>query len=202
MTVYGYIRVSSATQNPERQIRKMEEEGVSPGCMFVDYASGKDLDRPRYRELMDAVRGGDQVIVDSLDRLGRDYGDVTAEWRRLVAMGVDIRCLDLEFFDSARFREMGAVGVCVEDMLLSLLAYVAQTEREKNRRRQAEGIAIAKAAGKYRGKPKRRWDEARIAEARAALRHGGKAAAARVLGCHPNTVRNMIADGRLSYDAA
>lgn len=197
MTVYGYIRVSSATQNPERQIRKMAELGIPEERMFVDYASGKNLDRPRYRELMALVADGDQIVVDSLDRLGRSYDDVTAEWRRLVGMGVDIRCLDLDFFDSAKFREMGAIGVCVEDMLLSLLAYVAQTEREKNRQRQAEGIAVAKSEGKFRGKPKKEFDPELVARAEAALSEGGKAAAARVLGCHVNTVRNMIEDGRL-----
>lgn len=201
MTVYGYIRVSSATQNPERQVRKMAELGIPPERMFVDYASGKNLDRPRYRELMSLVCDGDQVVVDSLDRLGRSYDDVTAEWRRLVGMGVDIRCLDLDFFDSARFREMGAIGVCVEDMLLSLLAYVAQTEREKNRQRQAEGIALARAEGKFKGKPKRSFDPELLAGAERALASQGKAAAARVLGCHVNTVANMIADGRLRVGA-
>lgn len=201
MTVYGYIRVSTAGQNPGRQIAKMGELGIPEERMFVDFASGKDLDRPRYRELMGVVGEGDQIIVDSLDRLGRSYDDVTAEWRRLVGMGVDIRCLDLDFFDSARFREMGAVGVCVEDMLLSLLAYVAQTEREKNRQRQAEGIAVARAAGKFRGKPKRSYDPELLARAEKALRSEGRAAAARVLGCHVNTVGNMVADGRLHVGA-
>lgn len=201
MTVYGYIRVSSATQNPERQIRKMGELGIPSERLFVDFASGKNLDRPRYRELTALVADGDQIVVDSLDRLGRSYDDVTTEWRRLVGMGVDIRCLDLDFFDSAKFREMGAIGVCVEDMLLSLLAYVAQTEREKNRQRQAEGIAVAKAEGKFKGKPKRSYDPALVEKAEAALRSKGKAAAARVLGCHVNTVGNMIADGRLHVGA-
>ena len=201
MTAYGYIRVSSATQNPERQIRKMAELGIPPERMFVDHASGKNLDRPRYRELMGLVAEGDQVVVDSLDRLGRSYDDVTAEWRRLVGMGVDIRCLDLDFFDSAKLREMGSIGICVEDMLLSLLAYVAQTEREKNRQRQAEGIALAKSQGKFKGKPKRRYDPELIGRAEDALVSDGRAAAARVLGCHVNTVANMVADGRLHVRA-
>lgn len=175
----------------------MAELGVSPDCMFVDYASGKNLDRPMYRELMGLVGDGDSIIVDSLDRLGRSYDDVTTEWRRLVGMGVDIRCLDLEFFDSAKLREMGSIGICVEDMLLSLLAYVAQTEREKNRQRQAEGIAIARVEGKYKGKPKKRYSAETIGRAEEALRTHGKVAAARILGCHVNTVANMIADGRL-----
>ncbi len=194
---YGYIRVSSATQNPERQVRKMLDLGIPPERLFVDYASGKDLDRPRYRELSALLSDGDSLVVDSLDRLGRSYADVTEEWRRLVGMGVDIRCLDLEFFDSRRFREMGALGVCVEDMLLSLLAYVAQTERDKMRARQAEGIAVAKAEGKYLGRRPVEYPPEKLRDARRALDEEGKAAAARVLGCHRNTVYNLIADGRL-----
>ena len=194
---YGYIRVSSATQNPERQVRKMLDLGIPADRLYVDYASGKDLDRPRYRELSALLCDGDSLVVDSLDRLGRSYADVTEEWRRLVGRGVDIRCLDLEFFDSRRFREMGALGVCVEDMLLSLLAYVAQTERDKMRARQAEGIAVAKAEGRYLGRRPVEYPPEKLREAREALESDGKAAAARVLGCHRNTVYNLIADGRL-----
>lgn len=195
--MYGYVRVSTEGQNAERQLLKMRELGIPEGATFVDKASGKDMDRPAWRALMARLAPGDALVVDSLDRLGRDYGDVTREWRRLVGMGVDIRCLDLEFFDSAKFREMGALGVCVEDMLLSLLAYVAQTEREKMRARQAEGIAVARAAGRYRGRAPREYDPELLERAGRELAGGGRAAAARVLGCHPNTVSNMVADGRL-----
>lgn len=202
MAVYGYIRVSTADQNPERQVRKMLSLGIEPERMFVDYASGRDLDRPRYRELQAALSAGDSLVVDSLDRLGRSYDDVTAEWRRLVGSGIDVRCLDLEFFDSAKLRAMGPVGVCVEDMLLSLLAYVAQTEREKMRQRQAEGIAVAKEQGKYKGRMRLSYPPETLAAASDALAVGGKAAAARVLGCSVGTVSNMLKDGRLSHAAA
>lgn len=195
---YGYIRVSSATQNPERQVRKMAELGIDPSRVYVDCASGRDLDRPRYRELSSLLSAGDLLVIDSLDRLGRNYADVTAEWRRLVGEGVDVKCLDLDFFDSRRLREMGAIGICVEDMLLSLLAYVAQTERDKMRQRQAEGIAIAKAEGRYRGRSKTTYPPELLAKAQEALESEGKSAAARVLGCHRNTVPRLIADGRLS----
>ncbi|WP_165170673.1 recombinase family protein [Adlercreutzia sp. ZJ242] len=198
MTVYGYVRVSTREQNEERQLRKMRELGVSEGNLYVDKASGKNLDREAYDALMSVVSEGDVVLVDSLDRLGRNYFDIVEEWRRLTREeGVGIRCLDLDFFDSAKFREMGSLGICVEDMLLSLLAYVAQTERDKNRQRQAEGIAIAKEQGKYKGRSKAVHDAAVVAEAERALREGGKAAAARVLGVGRGTVYNMIEDGRL-----
>lgn len=165
MAVYGYVRVSTADQNPERQIEKMRAEGVGDGGLFVDKASGKDLDRPMYRELVAALRPGDTLLLDSLDRLGRNYGDVTSEWRRLTRdLGCDVRVLDLDFFDSAKFRSMGPVGTCVEDMLLSLLAYVAQAERDKIRARQAEGIAIAKSEGRYRGRAMPEYDPALLAD--------------------------------------
>lgn len=203
MSVYGYVRVSTKEQNEERQVRKMAELGVEPSLLFIDKASGKNLDREKYRELMSRVRSGDTILLDSLDRLGRNYFDIIEEWRRLTRVeGVDIRCLDLEFFDSARFREMGAIGVCVEDMLLSLLAYVAQTEREKNRQRQAEGIAVARERGKYKGRKPASYPPEKVAEAERALAEGGKSAAARVLGVDRATVYRMIADGRLDVVGA
>lgn len=197
MAEYGYIRVSTADQNPERQVRKMLGQGISPSSVFVDHASGKDMDRPRWKQLDSMLRDGDSLVVDSLDRLGRNYDDVTRKWRELVSRGVDVRCLDLEFFDSARFREMGPLGKCVEDMLLSLLAYVAQTERDKMRQRQAEGIAVAKEAGKYRGGRPREYPSEVMEAAQTALSAEGKAACARVLGCDRTTVYRMIRDGRL-----
>ena len=199
MKVYGYVRVSTEGQNPERQIAKMRELGMVEGDLFVDKASGKDLERPAYAALLGRLERGDKVVFDSLDRLGRDYDDVTREWRRLTReLGVSLKVLDLEFFDSCSFDAMGSVGKCVEDMLLSLLAYVAQTERDKNRQRQAEGIAIAKAAGKYRGSSKRAYPEEVLRDAQAALSAEGKSAAARVLGCDRATVYRMLADGRLT----
>lgn len=197
--VYGYVRVSTQGQNPERQIAKMRELGVSGERLFVDKASGKDLDRPAYAALLESLEPGDRVVFDSLDRLGRNYDDVTREWRRLTReLGVSLKVLDLEFFDSESLDGMGPVGKCVEDMLLSLLAYVAQSERDKNRQRQAEGIAIAKAAGKYRGSSKRQYPRETMEAAQAALSKEGKSAAARVLGCDRATVYRMLRDGRLT----
>lgn len=198
MSTYGYVRVSTREQNEERQVRKMLELGVPPERLFIDKASGKNLDRSEYQALMSLVSEGDVILLDSLDRLGRNYFDIIDEWKRLTrGKGVDIRCLDLEFFDSQRFRELGALGICVEDMLLSLLAYVAQTEREKNRQRQAEGIVVAKENGKYKGREKAAFDADAIAEAESVLREHGKTAAAKVLGVGRATVYNMLEDGRL-----
>lgn len=195
---YGYVRVSSKDQNPERQIKKMLEEGVEKKNIFVDRASGKDLNRDQYQSLMGKIEQGDEIVLDSIDRLGRDYDDVTIEWRRITReVGCDIKALDLDFFDSAKFREMGDMGKCVEDMLLSLLAYVAQTERKKIKQRQAEGIALAKTAGKYKGKQKTMFSSELVALAESALKEHGKGAAARVLNVNRSTVYRMIEDGRL-----
>jgi len=197
MTTWGYIRVSSATQNPSRQIDKMLSLGIPKPNLFVDTASGKDMERPMYKSLLSKLSPGDQLVIDSLDRLGRNYSDVTQEWRRLVSLGIDIKCLDLEFFDSKKFREMGAIGICVEDMLLSLLAYVAQTEREKNLQRQREGIAAARARGQSLGRKPVEYDSETLERARKALETDGKAACARVLGCHRNTVYRLVENGTL-----
>ena len=153
---YGYVRVSTEEQNEGRQLAKMQELGIEPGCVYVDKASGKSMDRPAWQTLRAIVAPGDSIIIDSLDRLGRNYDEVTAEWRRLTReCGVDVRALDLDFMDSAAFRAMGEVGKLLEDMVLNLLAWVAQTERDKIKARQAEGIALAKAQGKYTGRKAR-----------------------------------------------
>lgn len=198
MTRYGYVRVSSKDQNEARQLDKMRELEIEDKNIFIDKASGKDLEREQYQKLISIVEEGDEIIFDSLDRLGRDYDDLTIEWRRLTReVGCDLKALDLEFFDSALFRSMGDIGKCVEDMLLSLLAYVAQTERKKNRQRQAEGIAIAKSLGKYKGKPKTIFPVELIDAANKALREEGKSAAAKILNVSRITVYRMIEDGRL-----
>lgn len=203
MTVYGYVRVSTAEQNVGRQIAKMRELGIGGDRLFVDRASGKDMDRPEWARLMGAIGEGDRIVVDSLDRLGRSYDMVTAEWKRVTReVGCDITCLDLDFMDSASMRAMGDVGKVVEDMMLSLLSYVAETERKKNLQRQAEGIAIAKAAGKYKGGVPRKHSPGVLAEAQRVLDADGKAAAAKVLGVNRATVYRMIADGRLENGAA
>ena len=111
-STYGYVRVSTVEQNVERQVAKMRELGIDGDALFVDRASGKDMDRPMWRELSARLEEGDTLVIDSLDRLGRDYDDVTEEWRRLTRdVGVRIRCLDLDFFDSAEFAEIGDLGI-------------------------------------------------------------------------------------------
>ena len=201
--IYGYVRVSTADQNVARQLVKMRSLGIGDDALFVDRCSGRDMDRPEWARLMAAIAEGDRIVIDSLDRLGRSYDMVTSEWKRITReVGCDISCLDIEFMDSAAMRAMGDVGKVVEDMLLSLLSYVAEAERKKNLQRQAEGIAIAKARGAYKGRSKVEYPADVLASAALAYASGGRAAAASVLGCSVGTVSNMLKDGRLPHAVA
>jgi DNA invertase Pin-like site-specific DNA recombinase len=155
-TIYGYIRVSTKDQNEQRQLHKMIERGVEARRIFVDKASGKDFDRPQYQLLRKVLGEGDVVYLDALDRMGRNYDEVIAEWKYITReLKADIIVLENEsLFDSRKFREMGDMGRLMEDQFLSLLSYIADQERKKIRQRQAEGIAVAKSQGKHLGRPK------------------------------------------------
>ncbi|MCP1312138.1 recombinase family protein [Paenibacillus tyrfis] len=152
----AYGRVSAKDQNPERQLVKFRELGVEDRFIFVDKQSGKDFDRPRYQAMRMMLRAGDLVYLDALDRLGRDYDGIISEWKYITReIGADIVCLDNEtLFDSRKFKTMGDFGKVMEDQFLSLLAYVAEQERKKNRQRQAEGIEVARTEGVTFGRPK------------------------------------------------
>jgi DNA invertase Pin-like site-specific DNA recombinase len=153
---YGYVRVSAKDQNEERQLHKMLDRGVEARRIFVDKASGKDFDRPQYQLLRKILNKDDILYIDALDRMGRNYDEVISEWKYITReLQADIIVLENEsLFDSRKFREMGDMGRLMEDQFLSLLSYVADQERKKIRKRQAEGIAIAKAHGKHLGRPK------------------------------------------------
>ncbi len=153
--IYGYIRVSTKDQNEQRQLHKMMERGVEARRIFVDKASGRHFDRPQYQLLRKILNTGDIVYIDALDRMGRNYDEVIAEWKYITReLQADIVVLENEtLFDSRKFREMGDMGRLMEDQFLSLLSYVADQERKKIRQRQAEGIAVAKSQGKHLGRP-------------------------------------------------
>lgn len=155
MEKFGYVRVSSKDQNEDRQIFKMEQKGVLPRRIYVDKASGKNFERPQYKQMMSYIREGDLIYIDALDRLGRDYDEVISEWKRITReINADIVILENEtLFDSRKFKEMGDIGRLMEDQFLSLLSYVADQERKKIRARQAEGIEAAKRKGKHLGRP-------------------------------------------------
>lgn len=153
---YGYIRVSSKDQNEQRQLHKMMEKGVEARRILVDRASGKNFERPQYQILRKILGEGDIVYLDALDRMGRNYDEVIAEWKYITReLKADIVVLENEtLFDSRKFREMGDMGRLMEDQFLSLLSYVADQERKKIRQRQAEGIEVAKSQGKHLGRPR------------------------------------------------
>lgn len=153
--IYGYIRVSTKDQNEQRQLHKMMERGVEARRIFVDKASGRHFDRPQYQLLRKILSTGDIVYIDALDRMGRNYDEVIAEWKYITReLQADIVVLENEtLFDSRKFREMGDMGRLMEDQFLSLLSYVADQERKKIHQRQAEGIAVAKSQGKHLGRP-------------------------------------------------
>lgn len=154
MTTYAYIRVSHLDQNEARQVETMRLLGVLEENMYVDKASGKDTAREKYQKLRSIIKEGDLIYLDDLDRLGRNYDDVIDEWKYITRkLGADIVITsNAELFDSRKFKQMGDIGKLLEDQFLSMLAYVAEQERKKLRRRQAEGIKIAKAKGKYKGR--------------------------------------------------
>ena len=144
----GYVRVSTIDQNEERQVKKMMELGINERHIFVEKASGKNFDRPVYQGMKSAtLREGDVLYIDSIDRLGRNYEEIKNEWADLTRrMKVDIVVLDMPLLDTRNEKDL------ISDIVLQLLGYVAENERNKIRTRQAEGIARAKARGVYTGR--------------------------------------------------
>ena len=146
MTTYGYVRVSTREQNEDRQLIAMAEFGVAAEHIILDKQSGKDFDRPGYRRLVRKLKAGDTLVIKSIDRLGRDYKEILEQWRLLTKeKQAAIVVLDMPLLDTRQGRDL--TGMLIADIVLQLLSYVAQTEREFNRQRQAEGIAAAKARG-------------------------------------------------------
>jgi len=180
--IYGYIRVSSKEQNEDRQRIAMQEFGVPENCVFMDKQSGKDFDRPGYKRLMQKLKPDDTLVIKSIDRLGRNYDEILEQWRLLTKeKQVAIVVLDMPLLDTRQGRDL--TGVLIADIVLQLLSYVAQKEREFNRQRQAEGIAAAKARGVHFGR--RFKDRGENYEAVVAAWRGGEIsgrAAAKALG--------------------
>lgn len=143
---YGYVRVSSRDQNEERQIIAMHEFGVDDKQIYMDKQSGKDFERPQYRKLMRKIKTGDTLVIKSIDRLGRNYDEILVQWRIITKQKqVAIVVLDMPLLDTRQNRDL--TGTLIADIVLQLLSYVAQTERDFIKQRQKEGIAAAKARG-------------------------------------------------------
>lgn len=150
--IYGYIRVSAKDQSIARQLDAMESLNLPKNCLFIDKESGKDFDRPAYRRMIKKIRPGDLIVVKSIDRLGRNYAEILEQWRVITKEKmVDVRVLDMPLLDTSHNRDL--TGTLIADIVLQLLSYVAQSEREAIRQRQAEGIAAAKIRGVKFGRP-------------------------------------------------
>ena len=148
--VYGYVRVSTKDQNAARQISALMNEGVDEKNLFVDRKSGKDFQRKRYQSLLRKIKPGDVIFIKELDRLGRNYTEIIENWRLItVEKQTDIVVLDMPLLDT---RKCGndLTGRFIDDLVLQILSYVAETERRNIRQRQAEGIAAAKARRSFR----------------------------------------------------
>lgn len=151
--IYGYARVSAKDQNLDRQMIALSEFPVEKRHIFADKASGKDFKRPAYKRLISRIKPGDVVVVKSIDRLGRNYEEILNEWRLITkSKKAAIVVLDMPLLDARQARR-GLTGVFVADLVLQVLSYVAQIERENTKQRQAEGIAAAKARGVRFGRP-------------------------------------------------
>ena len=176
--VYGYIRVSTREQNDSRQRIAMHREGIPDERIFLDKQSGKDFERIQYRKMMRKLKPGDTLVLKSIDRLGRNYEEILEQWRIITKeKQVDVVVLDMPLLDTRKGRDL--TGTLIADIVLQLLSYVAQTEREFIHQRQAEGIAAAKEKGVQFGrspKPKPEnfpevlsaWREGRLSARKAA----------------------------------
>ena len=150
--IYGYIRVSTREQNEDRQYTALRGAGVPQGQIYAEKCSGKNFDRPQYKKLLRKLKKDDLLYIKSIDRLGRDYGEILEQWRVLTKeKGVDIVVLDMPLLDTRRGKDL--MGTFLSDIVLQVLSFVAENERMNIRQRQAEGIAAAKARGVKFGRP-------------------------------------------------
>ena len=176
--MYGYIRVSSRDQHTDRQRIALLTYGKTPDCLFTDTQSGKDFNRPQYKKLLRRLKPGDCLVIISLDRLGRNYSEILEQWNYIThTKKADIIVLDMLLLNTRESKE-NLTGRFIADIVLQILSYVAETERHNIRKRQAEGIAAAKAKGVRIGRPKRELPE------------------------HFNEMAAMVCDGKISYRKA
>ena len=150
--IYGYVRVSSQDQNEDRQLIALQDKRVDPKMIFIDKQSGKNFDRPQYKKMTKKLKPGDLLYVLSIDRLGRNYEEIQRQWRVLTKdIGIDICVIDMPLLDTRNGKDL--MGTFIADLVLQILSFVAQSERESIKKRQAEGIAAARARGVHLGRP-------------------------------------------------
>lgn len=151
--IYAYARVSAKDQNLQRQIAAFSEFGIEKSRIFSEKKSGKDFERTEYKRLLKKLKGGDLLVIKTIDRLGRNYTQIIEEWNRITnIIGADILVLDMPLLDT-RTKSDTLVGKFISDIVLQVLSFVAENERENNKARQAEGIKIAREKGVRFGRP-------------------------------------------------
>lgn len=150
--VYGYVRVSTMEQNEDRQMIALKKAGVSRKHIFLDKQSGKDFQRPQYKTMVSKLKKGDLLYIMSIDRLGRNYEEIQQQWRILTKeIGSDICVLDMPLLDTRKGKDL--MGTFIADLVLQILSFIAQNERENIKKRQKQGIAAAKERGVQFGRP-------------------------------------------------
>ena len=180
--IFGYIRVSTKEQNETRQITALQEQGIEQKNTFVDWQSGKDFERPAYKKMIRKLKEGDLLVVKSIDRLGRNYEEIIAQWKFLTKeKKVDVRVLDMPLLDTSKSKDL--LGTLISDLVLQLLSFVAENERENIHKRQAEGIAAGEAKGMKFGRARKkmpktceefvqRWERKEISACEASTEFG------------------------------
>lgn len=149
---YGYVRVSSQDQNEARQLIALREKQVDCKRIYIDKQSGKDFNRPQYKRMLKIIKPGDLLYILSIDRLGRNYEEIQRQWRVLTKdIGIDICVIDMPLLDTRNGKDL--MGTFIADLVLQILSFVAQSERDNIKKRQAEGIAAARARGIHLGRP-------------------------------------------------
>ena len=186
---YGYVRVSSKDQCEDRQLVALKEFGVLSKNIYVDKISGKNFDRPQYNRMMKKLRKGDVLVILSIDRLGRNYGEIQNQWRIITKeKEADIVVLDMPLLDTRKSQNNDLTGTFIADLVLQILAYVAQIERENIKQRQKEGIHAAKQRGVQFGRPRKNMpDNFNVVKDRWKKSEINSRQAAQILGISQNT---------------
>lgn len=189
---YGYVRVSTREQNEQRQMIALREFGIADKRIYMDKQSGKDFERTNYKRMLRKVKSGDTIVIKSIDRLGRNYDEILEQWRIITKeKQVAIVVLDMPLLDTRQNRDL--TGTLIADIVLQLLSYVAQTEREFIRQRQAEGIAAAKKRGiKFGRKPMDRPERFELLKMQFANKEVSARTAAKQLGITHSTFLRWV----------